>query len=292
MARLREGRSNTARGAAHFLRETLGRVRYAGARGQLTVRAGSGFYTHSIVAVCRKMGVRFSITVRQHRSLRNLIEAIPEREWRPIPYWMEGATAVAEAEYTPFQGEPGAATVRLIVRRVKPTPGSQLALFAKYSYHVLHHRPAGRRPGTGGRPPSPRRDRERHPGPEVRRRPQPSPLGPLRRQRRLAGRPGDGPQLGPLDGAHRSGRADGNHQDHPATLLLPGRTHHPQGPPPHPASAPRLALGKPVQQRPGPIACPATPFLTSSSATGLPTGQLKVPTESRPGRAAIVSSCR
>ena len=49
---------------------------------------------------------------------------------------MEGAAAVAEAEYTPFQGEPGAATVRLIVRRVKPTPGSQLALFAKYSYHA------------------------------------------------------------------------------------------------------------------------------------------------------------
>ena len=32
MARLREGRANTARGAAHFLRETVGRVRYAGAR--------------------------------------------------------------------------------------------------------------------------------------------------------------------------------------------------------------------------------------------------------------------
>ena len=37
--------------------------------------------------------------------------------------------------YTPFQGEPEAAPVRLIVRRVKPTPGSQLALFASYSYH-------------------------------------------------------------------------------------------------------------------------------------------------------------
>ena len=36
---LRKGRANTARGAAHFLRETVGRVRYAGARGQLTVRA-------------------------------------------------------------------------------------------------------------------------------------------------------------------------------------------------------------------------------------------------------------
>ena len=29
MSRLREGRANTARGAAHFLRETVGRVRYA-----------------------------------------------------------------------------------------------------------------------------------------------------------------------------------------------------------------------------------------------------------------------
>ena len=42
MSRLREGRANTARGAAHFLRETVGRVRYGGARGQLTVRADSG----------------------------------------------------------------------------------------------------------------------------------------------------------------------------------------------------------------------------------------------------------
>ena len=103
MSRLREGRSNTARGAAHFLRETVGRVRYAGARGQLTVRADSGFYTHSIVALCRKMKVRFSITVRQHAQLRKLIEAIPEAEWRPIPYWMDGAADVAEAEYTPFR---------------------------------------------------------------------------------------------------------------------------------------------------------------------------------------------
>ena len=31
MARLREGRANTVRGAGHFLRETVGRVRYAGA---------------------------------------------------------------------------------------------------------------------------------------------------------------------------------------------------------------------------------------------------------------------
>ena len=40
-----------------------------------------------------------------------------------------------ETTYTPFQAEADAAPVRLIVRRVKPAPGSQLALFATYSYH-------------------------------------------------------------------------------------------------------------------------------------------------------------
>ena len=113
----------------------MGRVRYAGANGRLTLRADSGFYTHGVVSVCRKMDVRFSITIRQHKSLRNLIEAIPEDAWTPIPYWMDGAADVAETTCTPFQSEPDAAPVRLIVRRLKPTPGSQLALFAKYSYH-------------------------------------------------------------------------------------------------------------------------------------------------------------
>ena len=137
MARLRQGRANTARGAAHFLRETVGRVRHAGATGQITMRADSGFYTHSVVSVCRQLDVRFSITVRQHKSLHNLIEAIPETDWTPIPYWMDGAAAVAETTYTPFQSEPDAAPVRLIVRRVQPTPGSQLALFVTYSYHAF-----------------------------------------------------------------------------------------------------------------------------------------------------------
>ena len=119
---------------ARFLRETVGQVRYCGAKGQLTVRADSGFYTHAVVA-CREMDVRFSITIRQRARLRNLIEAIPEDAWTPIPYWMDGAADVAETTYTPFQAEADAAPVRLIVRRVKPAPGSQLALFATYSYH-------------------------------------------------------------------------------------------------------------------------------------------------------------
>ena len=132
VARLREGRATTARGAAHFLRETMGRCAAVGPR-QLTVRADSGFYTHSVVTVCRKVDVCFSITIRQR--LHNLIEAIPEDTWTSVPYWMDGAADVAETTYTPIQSEPDSAPVRLIVRRVKPTPGSQLALFSTYSYH-------------------------------------------------------------------------------------------------------------------------------------------------------------
>ena len=72
------------------------------------------------------MDVRFSITIRQRASLRDLIEAIPEEDWTPIPYWMDGAADVAETTYTPFQTKPDAAPVRLIVRRVKrrPVPSS------------------------------------------------------------------------------------------------------------------------------------------------------------------------
>ncbi len=137
MARLREGRANTARGAGHFLTETIGRVHDAGASGQLTVRADSGVYAHAVVAVCRTMKVRFSITIRQHRSVRRLIEAIPEAAWTPIPYWIAGGADVAETRYTPFKGEKDAGPVRLIVRRVRPTPGSQLALFATYDFHAF-----------------------------------------------------------------------------------------------------------------------------------------------------------
>ena len=207
LASLREGRAHTARGAAHFLRETVSRVRYGGASGQLTVRADSGFYTHAVVAACRRMNVRFSITIRRHKSLHNLIEAIPEDAWTPIPYWMDGAADVAETTYTPFQTEADAAPVRLIVRRVKPTPGSQLALFATYSYHGfitdrdgelleleadhrrhaeienairdlkygvgLNHMPSGRFAANGARPPltrlrpTERPANSRHPGPRA-----------------------------------------------------------------------------------------------------------------------------
>ena len=132
---------------------------------------------------------------------------------------------------------------------MKPTPGSQLALFANYSYHAFIT-------DREGDPLELEADHRRHAEIENAIRNLKYGVGPnhlpsarqrrQRRQRRLAGGAGHGSQLGPLDGVHRSGRAGGYHQDPPLTLLLPGWTHLSQGPPPHPASFPRLALAKPV----------------------------------------------
>ena len=216
------------------------------------------------------MDVRFSITIRQRASLRDLIEAIPEEDWTPIPYWMDGAADVAETTYTPFQTKPDAAPVRLIVRRVKPTPGSQLALFARYSYHAfitdrdgetleleadhrrhaevenairdlkygvgLNHMPSGRFAANGAW------------------------LAVQVMAHNLArwtARIGLGQQIvttktlrrrvprwqaATLDDADRSGGTD-----------------HPLGAPPHFASPPALALGNPVQSRLGPAASHSIP---------------------------------
>jgi len=133
-SRLRGGSAHTSRGAARFIAETVERVRGAKATGPLTLRADSGFYSKKVVEACRRRGVRFSVTIRLHQKLRALLAALPEEAWTAIPYFLPGA-AVAETTYTPF-GKKGT-PVRLIVRRVPPTPGSQLALFATYDYHAF-----------------------------------------------------------------------------------------------------------------------------------------------------------
>ena len=138
-ARLRGGPAHTARGAKSFLAETFARVREAGYEGCMVLRADSGFYNHHVTAACDRAGVRWSITTKMSPALQKIIAAIPEEDWTPIPYFTEGA-AVAETTYTPFLGTLGrkrAKPVRLIVRRVPPTPGSQLALYVEYSHHAF-----------------------------------------------------------------------------------------------------------------------------------------------------------
>jgi hypothetical protein len=139
--RLRGGAAGAARGAKSFLTETFSRVRAAGATGELTLRADSAFYSKAVLHTARKFEVRFSVTARQDKKIRAAIEAIDESAWTPIPYWLStpevSGADVAETDYTAFAGTKQAMTVRLIVRRVRPTPGSQLALFTTWDYHAF-----------------------------------------------------------------------------------------------------------------------------------------------------------
>jgi hypothetical protein len=93
------------------------------------------FYSHKVTEVCQKADVRFSITAKLHKgAIYRAIEGIRESGWVAIPYFLDGAD-VAETTYQPFGGK--AKPCRLIVRRVRPTPGSQLALFTDFSYHAF-----------------------------------------------------------------------------------------------------------------------------------------------------------
>jgi hypothetical protein len=134
-ARLRGGNVHTARGAASFITKVFSRIRAAGATGPMIMRADSGFYNRKVTNACEKAAVRYSITVKLSKSLLKKIAAIPEAEWTPIPYWLDGGADVAEIAYRPFSARHK--QVRLIVRRTKPTPGTQLALLATYDHHAF-----------------------------------------------------------------------------------------------------------------------------------------------------------
>ncbi len=74
--------------------------------------------------------------------MRAAIDAIPDDAWQPIPYWLStpevSGADIAETTFTVFAGDKRhARQVRLIVRRVRPTPGSQLALFTTWDYHAF-----------------------------------------------------------------------------------------------------------------------------------------------------------
>lgn len=123
-ARLRGGNSHTARGTVGFLSETFNRVRAAGVSGQLNMRADSGFYSAKVVQACQRAGVAWSITVKLYKNVHAAMSTIPEGAWKPIPYWLDEGAEVAAIDWTTFKSrtQKGIAC-RLVVRRVRPTPG-------------------------------------------------------------------------------------------------------------------------------------------------------------------------
>jgi hypothetical protein len=102
-------------------------VRRAGARGHLTVRADSAFWSAKVIAALRRHEVRFSITVNLNDSVRAAIDAIDERSWVPIDYTEAGEAQVAE---TTYRGH------RLVVRRTHLV-GPQARLWPDWRHHAF-----------------------------------------------------------------------------------------------------------------------------------------------------------
>jgi hypothetical protein len=162
-ARLRKGSTNSARGAARLVTDTLRTARAAGAdpaAGSLVVaRMDSAFYNHDVIGAVRRAGARFSVTARMGPSVRAAIASIEDEAWTAIHYpdaFVDEGTGelVSDAEvgevalFTAFTSRPQReqVTARLIVRRVKRlnpdtargvVPAGQEELFTTWRYHSV-----------------------------------------------------------------------------------------------------------------------------------------------------------
>jgi len=127
--RLRKGSANTQRGVERFVEELIARVRRAGHEGQIIIRADSGFENHKLMAALHKQGVEFSIGAKQSKTIRALIDEIPETDWTPVRDYPAGGQAqVAEIAFKGF---------RLVVRRTRLTDPKQLALWPDWRHHCF-----------------------------------------------------------------------------------------------------------------------------------------------------------
>lgn len=125
--RMRKGSANSGRGAERFVNELVARVRRAGATGQLTLRADSGFWSRKTIKACKRLGVLVSITVSQHDVIRQAIAAIDDDAWVDINYTDGGVAQVAETTWK---------DLRLVVRRTRLV-GHQATLWPDWRHHAF-----------------------------------------------------------------------------------------------------------------------------------------------------------
>jgi hypothetical protein len=166
-ARLRKGSTNSARGAARLVTDTLTAAKAAGAdpkAGSLVIaRMDSAFYNHDVIGAVRRAGARFSVTARMSPTVRAAIASIDDGAWTAIHYpnaFTDPDTGqlVSDAEvaevpvFTAFTSRRTTeqVTARLIVRRVKrlnpdlpsatargKVPAGQEELFTTWRYHAV-----------------------------------------------------------------------------------------------------------------------------------------------------------
>jgi hypothetical protein len=112
-------------GEALHARQRTGRANTA--RGELTMRMDSGFWSAKTIRACRRHGIHYSITVRQTKPIRQVIACIDEATWTDIVYPDGGLAQVAETRHN---GD------RLIVRRTRLV-ADQAELFPNWRYHAF-----------------------------------------------------------------------------------------------------------------------------------------------------------
>ena len=136
-ARLRKGSSQ--RGAKRFVEELIARVRRGGASGALTLRADSGFFSWELIKTLNRLGVAWSITESQNRSVRKAIAAIDDSDWIDIAYPDGGHAQVAETTYVTGGGTTKRSErhVRLVVRRTRLTDPAQAQLWPDWRHHAF-----------------------------------------------------------------------------------------------------------------------------------------------------------
>jgi Transposase DDE domain group 1 len=108
--RLRKGSVNTQKGIRRFTDELIARVERAGATGVKLFRADSGFWNTKVFERLERAGWQYSIGVRMIKTVRAVVEAIPEDAWQCIHYPDDGEAQIAE---TVYGGR------RLIIRRTR-----------------------------------------------------------------------------------------------------------------------------------------------------------------------------
>ena len=126
--RLRHGAANTQRGILRFTDELIARVARAGATGIKLLRADSGFWNTKVFERLERAGWHYSIAVRMIKSVRGVVELIPEDAWTTIDdYPDSGQAQIAE---TSLGGR------RLVVRRTRLV-GAQAELWPDWRHFPI-----------------------------------------------------------------------------------------------------------------------------------------------------------
>ena len=155
-SRLRKGSTNSARGAAKFVSDTLAsvkRLRSPTAMGLLLFRADSAYYVSAVIKAAAAAGAMVSITAKLNSLVKAAISTIPATAWTPIKYthaifddttgqWISDAE-VAEIPFTAFGSKKKSEQVpgRLVVRRIpelnKTVAAGQGTLFDLFRFHAF-----------------------------------------------------------------------------------------------------------------------------------------------------------